>query len=202
MTIQARSRARVFDPVAEGRFAKRDPFSHLPLTPVYALTGGLCQGPRQSHLNAFSLPSNQAGDSADESEELMSSGDEAPQEKTMTGGKHVGAVHSALWSVDPTLGSISPEEDAPNGEEAELVGTNPTDYPEFPLQTHARPNSVIYNSSISGAYDGIKCKTSQLFEVVSDSGFSSSESSHNHASSKRKYLLESTREAVLLRISG
>ncbi|KAJ3983171.1 hypothetical protein F5890DRAFT_1524940 [Lentinula detonsa] len=97
-------------------------------------------------------------------------------------------------SSSPTLDSTPPEEDASNGEQAVLIGTDPTDDTEFQLQTRARPSSVISNSSVSGAYDSIKRKTSQLFEVVSGGGSSSSGSSHNHShhlmASKLKYLVE------------
>lgn len=71
------------------------------------------------------------------------------------------------------------------------------DSTELQLQTraHPRPSSVISNSSVSGAYNSIKRKTSQLFEVVSYGNASSSSSQsqpHNHhgqMAAKLRYLV-------------
>ncbi|KAJ4490766.1 hypothetical protein J3R30DRAFT_3424942 [Lentinula aciculospora] len=100
-------------------------------------------------------------------------------------------------SSSPTLESTSPgeEEDTSNGEQARsIIGDNATNDTELQLQTRARPSSVISNSSVSGAYNSIKRKTSQLFDAVSGGASSSSGSSHNHhhgqMASKLRYLVE------------
>ncbi|KAF8829784.1 hypothetical protein HHX47_DHR2000225 [Lentinula edodes] len=107
-------------------------------------------------------------------------------------------------STSPTLENSSSEEEdisnEPNGEQNVLLGTNTSrdDSTELQLQTraHPRPSSVISNSSVSGAYNSIKRKTSQLFEVVSYGNASSSSSQsqpHNHhgqMAAKLRYLVE------------
>ncbi|KAJ3835049.1 hypothetical protein EV361DRAFT_798215 [Lentinula raphanica] len=95
-------------------------------------------------------------------------------------------------SPSPTLESNSPEEDTATGETT--VDAGPTDDTELQLQTRARPSSVMSNSSVSGAYNSIKRKTSQLFEVVSGSGSSlsgnGSNNSHHQMAPKLKYLVD------------
>ncbi|KAJ4493576.1 hypothetical protein C8J55DRAFT_447216 [Lentinula edodes] len=104
-------------------------------------------------------------------------------------------------STSPTLENSSSEEEdtsnGPDGEQTVLSGIR-DDSTELQLQTRAypRPSSVISNSSVSGAYNSIKRKTSQLFEVVSYGNASSSSSQsqpHNHhgqMAAKLRYLVE------------